>query len=408
MVRYKMLAKDMDAVPSQYRTWVVDDEPDFTGKYYTGLKSGNRPFENTKAYLLDDYSIANFNFPSISLPNYVNWSSTKQVLPDCIYDAQLVIIDGYNDGYYDGYAYILGGQLSNKIWQAQINNPTVWEDTGSLLPTALAGSQSAVIGDRIYLFGGESDTLLDVVYSASIFNPTEWIDHGSVLPAPLKKSQLAIINNNIYLFGGYSLNGASSAIFRASASDPLTWEDTGAMLPAPVHSSHLGIINDRVYLFGGKNSANENTTAILTASLSDPTNWAPLGNLPYATSNGQFFTIGNKGYLIAPGFSTPQFYRTKILSCDLTHPTQWINTQKSIPGSVSESQLAIIYDRVFLFGGNGMSVIFSSNSLLKYNMNDPTVISYGDVTRVQYPNTFNHLDLFKVLGFPNWKADYGV
>ena len=272
----------------------------------------------------------------------------------------------------------------------------------------MAGSQSAVIGDRIYLFGGESHALLDVVYSASIFNPTEWIDHGSVLPKPLKKSQLAIIDNNIYLFGGYSLSGASSVIFRASASDPLTWEDTGATLPESVHSSHLGIINDQVYLFGGKNSSNENTATILTAPLSDPTNWQPLGNLPNATSNGQFFTIGNKGYLIAPGFSTPQSYNTPILSCDLTHPTQWINTSKSIPGSVSESQLAIIYDRVFLFGGNGMSVIFSSKSLLKYDVYDPEVISYGEITRVKYPNTFNDLDLFKVLGFPNWKTDYGV
>lgn len=414
MVRYKMLARDVDAIPTQYRTWVVDDVPDFSGHFYTGLKSGDSPFEDVIAYYLDGYAIADFNFPTISLPNITNWSTTYKVLPDVIYDGQLAIIDGYLDGYLDGYdgyntgyAYIFGGKLSPKIWRTKLSSPTNWEDTESFLPGPLSGSQVAIIGDRIYLFGGELDVVSDVIYSAPLSNPLDWTDHGSLLPIPLKRSQLAIIDSNIYLFGGYSIDGATDHIFTAPISDPLNWVDTGQYLPIPVYNSHLGIINNVVYLFGGQTSSGTPTTKILRADNSNPTNWVELGNLPNAVYSGHFFTIGNQGYLISAGSPTSTVFQTKIFRCDLSSPTQWIDTRKYVPGNVTESHLAIIYDRVFLFGGNGTSVIFACNSLLKYNILDPTVIAYGDVTRTQYNNTFNKLDLFKVLGFQPWRTDYG-
>ena len=34
-----MLAKDINSSPSQYRTWIVEDNPDFDAIFYTGLKS---------------------------------------------------------------------------------------------------------------------------------------------------------------------------------------------------------------------------------------------------------------------------------------------------------------------------------------------------------------------------------
>lgn len=414
MTRYKMLGRDVDATPTQYRTWVVEGSPDFTGDFYTGLKSGDRPFEDIKAYLIDGYSNLDFNFPISTAPHLINWVTTEKELPEPIYGGQLFILDGYVDGHNDGYdgyntgyVYIVGGKLSNKIWRASLNKPTEWVDTGDILPSSLYGSQLAVINDRIYLFGGESDLILDTVYSASIYSPTDWINHGSCLPKPLKKSQLAIINDDIYLFGGYSVNGAVDVIFKSSSADPLSWQDTGLTLPMALYESHLGIVNNNVYLFGGQTSTNTQSSAILMASLDDPTAWFQLGNLPYPMSGGEFFTVGDKGYLISPGPAHPKNFRTKIFRCNLSSPTQWVNTQKYIPGTIYDSHLAIIYDRIYLFGGNGMSIIFACNSLIKYDITDPTVIAYADITRTQYNNTSNKLDLFKLLGFPNWKTDYG-
>ena len=400
MVRYKMIGKDIDAVPQQYRTWVVNNTPDFNATYYTGLKSGDNPLENITAYLiLDNSAIVDFNYPIVATNNTINWFTTRKVLPQAVYDGQLAIIGDY--------VYIFGGKSSRRILRAKISNPTDWVDTGATLPSNLSGSQLAIIGQNIYLFGGQNTQTLDTIYSANISNPLAWTNHGSLLPRKLQNSQLAIINGEIYLFGGYEITGASKAIIKCSTSTPLVWTDTGSQLPEFLHSSHLGIIGNNVYLFGGINAANNNSRVICSASLSSPTNWSLTGILPYQISAGQFFTIGEKGYIVVPGSSATQPYKTKVIQCNLNDPLSWTNTEKFVPGEASYSHLAIIYDKVFLFGGNGSSIIYCSNSLIKYNLQDPSIISYGDVTETQY-NSASTLDLFKVLGFANWKADYGI
>lgn len=397
MVRYKMLGRDINASPVQYRTWVVDDQPDFDGNLYNGLKSGSDPFVDVTAYIIyDDTVIADFN-----LPNALHWDTTKKVLPDSVADSQLAIIDGY--------VYLFGGKISGRIYRAHINNPTDWVDTGAQLPGLLYGSQLVIINNTIYLFGGNDGLATDHIFSASTLDPLIWIDHGAQLPDKIYGAQIIIINDNLYLLGGRNLTNAVDTIFTASINDPLTWTDTGAKLPNPLYGSQVAIINNYVYLFGGLIMPNTSVRYIYSAPLSDPTNWHAVNFLPYTIYNGQFFTIGNKGYLITPGktLTSPKSMGTRILRCDLSSPTQWVDTLRTVPGEVSESQIAIINDRIFLFGGSGSSVIFANASELKYKFGTIAVINYGSTTRTQYNNTPNKLDLFKVLGFPYWKTSYG-
>lgn len=414
MVRYKMIGRDVDLNITQYRTWVVEDEPDLTGQFYTGLKSGTNPFVDIQAYaILDSSVIADFNFPlNISFPDIITWSPMKKVLPAAVYEGQIAVIDGYVDGYdgYQGSVYIFGGKYSDTILRANLNRPAEWEITSGVLPSPISGSQLAIIDGYIYLFGGADTQSTDHIYSASVTNPLEWTDHGPLLPRKVQNSQLAIIDGYIYLFGGYEITHATAAILRASASNPLSWQDTGSTLPVPLYNSQLAIIDNNVCLFGGQNFDGYAANNIFTASLNDPTTWSTsLYVLPFETCCGQFFTVGDKGYLIAPT-NTANYnekYQTKILQCNLNTPFQWGDSGKTIPGNVSSSHLAVIYDRAFLFGGNGNSAIFANNYMLKYSFTNPSVIAYGNVTRTQYNNTPNKLDLFKVLGFPPWKTDYG-
>lgn len=398
MVRFKMLGKDQNSQPIQYRTWVVEDQPDFTGEFYTGLKSGPNPLIDISAYIIyDNTVIADFN-----LPNALHWDTTKKVLPDSIAGSQLAIIDGY--------VYLFGNKISGRIYSANINNPTDWIDTGAQLPGLLYGSQLAIINDTIYLFGGNDGLATNRIFSASILDPLTWIDTGAQLPDKIYNSQVVIIDNNLYLLGGRNLTSAVDTIFTASTNDPLTWIDTGAKLPDPLYGSQVAIIGDYVYLFGGLLYPDASVRYIYSAPLNDPTNWHAVNFLPYTIYNGQFFTIGNKGYLITPGkiSGSPKSLGTRILRCDLSSPTQWIDTLRTIPGEVSESQIGIISDRIFLFGGNGSSVIFANASELKYKYGAVAVVSYGSVTRTQVNNVSNKLDLFKVLGFPPWKTSYGA
>lgn len=398
MVRYKMLGMDVNSSPTQYRTWVVEDQPDFTGNLYTGLKSGSNPLINIEAYIIyDDTVVADFNLP---IPT--TWNTTKKVLPDSVANSQLAIIDGY--------AYLFGGKISSRIYRANLNNPADWVDTGAQLPNPLYGSQLIIIGDTIYLFGGNDGSATDHIFSAPTSDPLTWTDHGSRLPDRIYNAQLFIVNGNLYLLGGYNATDAINTIFTSSFDDPLNWYNTGNTLPNNLYGSQVAIIGDYVYLLGGLLSVDIAVNHIYSAPLINPIDWAIVGSLPYAACNGQFFTVGNKGYLITPGVvsTIPKSAGTRILSCDLESPTQWIDTLKMVPGEVSESQVAIIDDRIFLFGGSGSSVIFANSSELKYNFDTPSVVSYGFVTRTQYNNTSNKLDLFKVLGFPPWKTSYGA
>lgn len=399
MARYKMIGRDVNSSPTQYRTWVVNVQPDFDGYYYAGLKSGTDSFVNVSATEIQDINVvADFN-----LPDPLNWQTTRETLPLPVYNSQLAVIDGY--------VYLFGGEDSDAILRASLDNPATWEDTGAALPVPLGGSQLAIVDDSIYLFGGISESAeIDTIFQAPLSDPLSWTDSGSNLPSALRESQLGILDGYMYLFGGRTDLATTSDIFRASVSDPLTWIDTGDDLPNNVYGSHLGLLDGYFYLFGGLQATGDASSNILRSELNDPTNFSVVGSLPVNASHGQFFTIADKGYLITAVDSSGSAvypYITRILECNLVNPLVWTDTELTISNEAYQSQMAIIYDRIFLFGGNGSSLILASNQKLKYpiTLNSTSQI-YGDITRTQYQEVTNPLDLMLLIGFPYWKTDY--
>ena len=402
MVKFKMVGLDVEACPRQHRTWIVDDNPDYDGYYYDGYKSGPTRLEDVATYLIDDYLVVDFN-----LPDPLKWESTKKTLPSQSGGSHLAVIDGY--------IYLFGGQNSDKIYKAHVSNPADFEDTGSTLPNKVGDGQLAIIKDQIYIFGGndgysdgyDDGYALNNIYSANISDPLNWIDNGSLLPKKIYSSQLAVFDNNIYLFGGHDGYNAINNIFYASTSNPLLWTELSETLPKPVFNSQVGVINGYVYLFGGQNIANEPISDIYRAPLNDMSGWYNYGFLPKETCSGQFFTLGDMCYIIAPAandIDKPNL--TKIFRAPISAPYVWVDIKKYVPYEVFKSQLAIIEDRIFLYGGSGSSVIIACNYSHKYNFYATPAVSYGDVTRTQYQSTPTFLDLFKVLGFAPWRTNY--
>ena len=393
-----MLARDNNSSPTQYRTWVVPGTPDFTGSQYLGFKSGDSSFDDVTTHLVtDDSAVVDFN-----LPNPTSWIITERVLPYNIYDSQLAIIDGY--------VYLFGGGGSNKIFRATLDNPADWTDTGSTLPSIISNSQLAIVDGYVYLFGGNNHSTdgygaINNIYRAPTTNPLSWVDTGATLPKKIQDSQLTIVDGYIYLLGGRTDGyGATNNIFQAFTSDPLTWTTSPNTLYKPLYGSHVSIIGETIYLFGGFTAAKTPTNNIFSAHLADLSNWVIAGSLPFPTFNGQFVVIGTRGYLIAPTSTTVSF--TKILRCNLSTPNIWVDSTHTVPGELKGSQLAIIDDRLFLFGGNANTVIYADDSILEYDFTSANVVAYGDRTRTQVNATPDKLDLFPVLGFPYWKTTY--
>jgi hypothetical protein len=406
-----MVGLDVNANPQQYRVWVVNNVPDFTGEFYTGEKSGNAPFVDVVPYVItDDSIIGDFLLPLPSRwrpnqPEILTDFPLLATLPVPIEDSAFAIIDGY--------AYLFGGKLTSHIYRASLNNPQSWIDTGATLPTNLYGSSFAIVGSELYLFGGDDGYNgpglgpLNTAYSASMANPTSWSSLGSVLPRHLLWSSLGISNGQLYMFGGLESAGATSHILTASVSSPTSWSIVGN-IATPVYGASLAQIDGYWYLYGGMTSPNAPSIVIQSAPVSSPTTWTVSSvALPYATAFNQFLTMGNDGYMIgstmvgssSEGFST-------ILQCHLSSPTEWFDTQLVVPGNISHSSVAIIYDRVWLFGGSGSSAIFACNRTIKYGFYDSVAQAYGNITRVLLPATNNANNPSLALGFNYWHTDY--
>ena len=424
-----MLARDINSNPTQYRTWIVNGAPDYAAQFYAGYKSGNNSLVDVTAYTItDDNVIADFNLPRPYVwvdPDHAEVQedyASHKVLPQEISDSQLAIINGH--------AYLFGSKVSNKIWRADLNNPADWVDTGATLPTKLYGSSLAIVDGYIYLFGGnngefehnEGNGAVDTIFSAPVSNPLNWTNHGSLLPRRLFSSQLYMGNGSLYLFGGQEINSASDVIFTASTSNPLVWTDTGSRLPDHMYGSTLVEINNYLYLLGGQFFYDSPTSNIYRATVANPTSWSAFSNLPYAMSFCQAVTFGDLAdgyvYLYGQGQGAPPYGDTRIVRAHLNDPSTWVDVVTVggvtvvpgfgvIPAVISHSQLAVIYDRFWLFGGSGQSGIFTNWQYLKYDYYNPDVVAYATTTRTTFRATDNKNNPFQALGFPYWKTDFG-
>ncbi|MFA5926334.1 MAG: LamG-like jellyroll fold domain-containing protein, partial [Parcubacteria group bacterium] len=272
------------------------------------------------------------------------WADSGSTLPAALYGSQTAVIGDY--------VYLFGGYNSNIIYRAPVSSPTSWTNTGSTLPGNLGYSQVAIIGDYVYLFGGNiAGTTTNVIYRAPLSNPTSWANTGSTLPGNLDGSQVAIIGDYIYLFGGYNGGGNTNVIYRAPLSNPTSWANTGSTLPTNLTWSQLAVIGDYVYLFGGYGTA-----TIYRAPVSNPTSWASTGSsIPGTLSYSQAMIVGDKIYQLG-GYLGSSVYTNVMYSASVSSPTTWTNTGKTLPSNLYLSQVAAVGNYAYLFGGNNGSV----------------------------------------------------
>jgi len=242
---------------------------------------------------------------------------------------------------------------------------------GKTLPAVLSHSHSVVIGDNIYLFGGNTGAAItNVIYTATVADPTTWTNTGKTLPAILYISQLAVVGNNLYLFGGYT-SSAVNVIYTATTADPTTWTlVSGKTLPGNLHSSQLAVVGDNLYLFGGYNGS-AYTNVIYTATVADPTTWTVVTGktLPGNLGSSQLVTVGNNLYLF--GGYNGSAATNVIYTATVADPTTWtVVTGKTLPGNLYNSKVVVIGNNMYLLGGHNGSA--SVNSVYTATISDPT------------------------------------
>jgi len=382
-----MLGKDFNSNPYEYRHWIVD-EPDFNADLYSGLKSGDNDFQTIDTFIvLDDGYSVDFNFP-----DGYTVINTKKVLPEAFAKAKTAIIDGY--------VYLFGGYNSAKIYRAKLDNPCDFEYTEYDLPRNIYGYELAIINDIIYIFGGVDGYdgyATDYIMSAPKNDPLTWTDHGSKLPDTLTDSHLAIVDGYLYLIGGQNSTNWD-AIYKADINDPFTWSIDG-YLPGRIKGSHLAVYNGYVYLFGGASNIYTATDTIIRANLSDLTTWEEVGTLSNPTAYGNIVVLGSQLFIYG-GWNN---------SKNILQSNDGINwtTYSSLPYDLVNSQIAIIYDRIYFYGGNGNSRICCTKQKNKFSFTNEQIALYALKTRLYFDLIYDPWILFQLLGFSYWNTDFG-
>ena len=171
------------------------------------------------------------------------------------------------------------------------------------LPTALYGMTSAIVGNKIYLFGGRNGAT--TYNTICVFDvETETVTKlATKLPKDAYGIGSAIVGNKIYLFGG--LNTPSSATFLKTICifdvETETISTLSTTLPTGNYMMGTGLIGNKIYLFGGSSNADTYNTIHVFDSETETISTLSI-TLPKAQGGIATGVVGNRVYLFGGSY----------------------------------------------------------------------------------------------------------
>jgi serine/threonine-protein kinase PknK len=195
----------------------------------------------------------------------------------------------------DGRLLAAGGTLwkqDRKLWSTRCDffdpRTNTWR-TGPPLPAPRADSAVIETAGEFLFIGGTSDgRVLDDVL---VYSGTGWRSRPEMrLPAPRSYAQAALVGRRIYLFGGLEKAGeigsANRDVWMWNLDKPGGgWRHVSTM-PEPARSNYaFAVLNGKAYIFGGvapDGAAFRNLSESWSYDL-NTNEWSPLPTVPIAT-----------------------------------------------------------------------------------------------------------------------------
>jgi len=258
---------------------------------------------------------------------------------------------------------VIAGAGKPWLQQHMINNSenkdiTEWIKVGDL-PEPLSNSQAIITKNKVYLLGGHTGySLVNTVYTANIDNDGnigEWTKANS-LPGPLYNPQAVVANNRVYLLNGHIRCAGGDVVFTAHIDKDGNiggWSKSDT-LPEPLFQSQAFVIRDRIYLLGGyrvDNFSNKVYTALVNK---DGTlgRWEESNPLPGPLSNSQLVVTKNRVYLMGGNTDCINVAST-VYTADIESDGsigKW-TISDPLPKALSSFQTVVTSNKVYLLGG---------------------------------------------------------
>lgn len=231
--------------------------------------------------------------------------------------------------------------------------PNTIETLATTLPTAAGRVGTVVVGEKVYLFGGDigNNGLNTINVFDTTTNTIETL--STTLKYPTRSFGIAAKDNKVYLFGGTPTNGTGGWTNEIETFDinTETVETLTTTLPYQTRNMATAIVGTKVYLFGGYqysgatgsgylntiNVFDTETNAIETLS----------ATLPTAAENIMAIAHETKIYLFGG-------YGGSIMNtiCVFDTTTNTIKTlSKTLPVTMYGAGCAIINKKIYLCGG---------------------------------------------------------
>ena len=286
---------------------------------------------------------------------------------------------------------------TSKLWiksekPSNISFPVVWNpeqivegitNTGTTLPRVANNIGTAVVGTKIYLFGGYSDhyTCLNTIQVFDTTNNTIQT-LSTTLPQAAFNIGTAAVSTKIYLFGG-NKDGSYLNTIQVFDTTNNTIQTLSTTLPQAMYGMGTVAVGTKIYLFGGYSNGymkiiqvfdtTNNTIQTLSTKLSQIAD-----GIGTAAVDTKIYLFG--GYNGSNKLNTIQVF-------DTTNNTiQTLST--TLPQAMYGMGTVAVGTKIYLFGGYSNSYM---NTINLFTVNVPLSSNDIIVTQEYYARTFKIL-----------------
>lgn len=156
---------------------------------------------------------------------------------------------------YESRIYVIGGTRAGKVSGAVSVYDTAgdsWSEN-AVKPTAVEKSGAVLIGEKIYMPGGQGQDGKPTAV-LEIYDPrTDQWDSAAPLPKPLSRFALAALEGTLFVFGGWDGSDFSNAVYQYDVSRDI-WHERAPMTSALADGA-AAALGTKIILTGGQNAS---------------------------------------------------------------------------------------------------------------------------------------------------------
>lgn len=248
--------------------------------------------------------------------------------------------------YFNGTSWSTPLNISNSIPGAPALTALSWV-TKTNLPEAKRGAASAVVNNKLYIFGG------NYLISNYEFDPglNVWTRKADLPGYGINDGGATVINNKIYAVG-------DPIDHNVKIYDPASnsWS-TGAVIPSARSRVSVASVNGKLYAIAGGTAKNE---------MYDPAtnSWTTMTDMPTPRGFAATAVVGNKIYVIGGVDSSSNTYNKVEVYDPVSN--SW-STVAPMPTRRSGAVASVVNGRIYVIGGSEYTGISELNTVEEYD-----------------------------------------